>query len=291
MAFNDLPFLMRLEMKKIMALIVLTIFLLNTIPLSYANPTADEILNGVRNRNDGSDYASNVTLNLIASDGDVRARKLYMLQKDTENNEEKMLMYFHSPADVRGVGFLMEIYPEVADKVDNQWMYFPAFRKIRRISANDKRGSFMGSTFSYADMDKIRVTDYQSTLIGEEMLFERPTWIIERIPVSQDVINKTGYHKTQVWIDKERHIELQQHYFNAKDILFKTQQSIQVSQIQGIWTIVKSVMKNTEKHKSSEMIFTNIKYNVDLDEQQISKRTLKRGLHTSDIPALIQNKE
>lgn len=254
--------------------------------ISFAMPDANSILTQARDRDDGASYSTQVTLKLYSSDGDLRERHLYMLQKDLPNQEERALMHFHSPADVRGVSFLIANYDESTAQPDDQWMYLPAFRKTRRLGSNDKRGSFMGSTFNYSDLDKIRVNDYQSTLLGEEEVLGRPTWVIERVAASQEVINKTGYHKTKVWIDKERDVVMQQHYYNAKGIVFKTQQSTVVEQVQGVWTIMTSEMVNLENGKRSEMIFSDVEYNVALDDKLVSKRSLKQGISPAKVPSL-----
>ena len=260
--------------------------LLSLVTTIQAAPNADSILADVRDRDDGASYTTNVTLKLYSSDGDLRERHLYMLQKDMKDKEERAVMYFHSPADVRGVSFLIANYDEQTAKLDDQWMYLPAFRKTRRLGSNDKQGSFMGSTFNYSDLDKVRVNDYRSQLLGEENVLGRDTWVIEREPVSQDVINKTGYHKTRVWVDKERDIVMQQYYYNAKGIVFKEQQSTEVEEVQGVWTIMKSEMRNLESGKRSEMIFKDIEYNVNLDDKIVSKRTLKRGVNLAKVPSL-----
>lgn len=267
-----------MNIKLLIPLVILTI----SAPL-FAKSTADKVLTQVRDRDDGFSYITDVQLKLISSKGEVRERSMHMLQKDMENKEERAAMYFYSPSDVRNVSFLISNHAEHTAKPSDQWMYFPAFRKIRRIGSNDKRGSFMGSTFAYVDLDKVNVSDYHSKIIGEKEVLGRMSWVIERIPTSQEVINKTGYHKTQVWVDKERDIIIQQQYFNAKDVLFKQQQSVEVEKIQGVWTIMRSVMNNIELNKSSEMIFSKLKYNVELDDKYLSQRNLKKGLRASVI--------
>ena len=247
---------------------------------------ADSILKASRDRDDGNSYATKISLRLIGKSGAVRERNFYMLQKDMDNQEERALMSFHSPSDVRGVSFLIVNYGEAQGKTDDQWMYLPAFRKTRRIGSNDKRGSFMGSTFNYSDLDKIRVYDYKNTLVGEDNLLGRDAWLIERIPVNQTILNKTGYHKIRVWIDKERHLVLQQHYYNAKGVVFKTQKTIEVEKIQGIWTIMKSLTKNLENRKSSEMVFTDLTYNHEINDRQVSRKALEKPIKSSEIPDL-----
>ncbi|MGK0441975.1 MAG: hypothetical protein ACJA0N_001782 [Pseudohongiellaceae bacterium] len=262
--------------------IFLTAILIQT---AYADPpSATIILQELRDQYDGESYATKVLLRLISNDNRVRERAFYMLQKDISAEEERAIMYFHSPADVRGVSFLIANYKESLKKPDDQWIYFPAFRKVRRIGSNDKRGSFMGSAFNYSDLDKIRVTDYSNTLVGEDTIADRKTWLIERIPKNQDVINKTGYYKVRLWVDQERTLILQQHFYNAKGIVFKTQKTLAVDNLQNIWTITKSLMSEIETGKSSEMVFNETVYNVDVDEKKLRSLALKKKINASDMP-------
>jgi hypothetical protein len=261
--------------------IFLTAFIIQT---AYAAPpSATIILQEIRDQYDGESYATKVMLRLISSDKLVRERAFYMLQKDISAEEERAVMYFHYPADVRGVSFLIANHKENLQKPDDQWIYFPAFRKVRRIGSNDKRGSFMGSVFNYSDLDKIRVNDYKNTLIGEDIIAGRKTWLIERIPISQDVINKTGYYKVRLWVDQERALILQQYFFNKKGIAFKTQKTLAVDNIQNIWTITKSLMKDVETGNSSEMVFDETVYNLDVDKNKLRPQSLKKVINTSEM--------
>jgi hypothetical protein len=272
-------------MKNVFSIIAtLPLMVLASASFSQTLPTADEILKNSRDRDDGSSYASNVTLSLIGKGGSIRNRHFYMFQKDLEGNEERALMHFNKPADVRGVSFLIVNYGEDQSKADDQWMFLPAFRKTRRIGSNDKRGDFMGAVFNYSDLDKIRVLDYENTLLGEEEVLGKSAWLIERIPVSQGVINKTGYYKTKMWIAKESKVVLQQHYYNAKGVVFKIQQSTKIEKIQGIWTTIESRAEDLESEKSSIMTFTDIVYNVDVSDERVSKRSLKKTIRASDMP-------
>lgn len=252
-------------------------------PISLAQLSADSILQAVRDRNDGYSYSSEVTLRLIDSKKNIRERRFYMLQKDMDKIEERTLMTFNSPTDVRGISFLIVSYDEKLNKADDQWMYFPAFRKVRRLGSNDKRGSFMGSVFNYYDLDKVRVADYKNTLLGDDFIDGRPVWHIERSPIDQSIINKSGYYKIHIWVDKERYITLRQYYFNAKGIVFKKQQSFDVENVQGVWTITRSLAIDIEKNKQSEISFANTVYNIDVNAKKFTKRNLRRGIRSSDL--------
>lgn len=245
-------------------------------------PTADKILEQVRDRDDGKDIYSEVVMELEDSKGKIRKREMYYLQKD-QGQDSAMAIYFSSPADVKGVGFQTINYEESKQQEADQWMYLPAFRQNRRVSASDKRGAFMGSEYAYIDLDKVRVGDYRQTLAGEEEVGGRPSYKIERKPASDAIIRKTGYHKGIVWVDKERNILLRETYFDVKGIAFKTITALDVDEIDGVWTVLTSEAVNHVSGDKSRLIFSKVKYNVGIDEALFALPALKTALKSGKI--------
>lgn len=269
-------------MKK--SILVLALFLPISSVIAASNEDVNTIITKVRDRYDGKDYITDVTLRMY-DNNKYQDKKMYMFEKDYAD-KEMISLFFIAPADVRNVSFLIVNYNESLAQDDDQWMYLPAYRKIRRISGQDKRGSFMGSTFNYSDLDKIRVNDFKSVLVGEEKVLDRDTWKIERTPVSQDVINKNGYNNTNVWVDKNTYLVIKQEFFNSKGIKFKELIAEDIQLKQNIWTIMRSKMTNLESGKVSEMLFNNIKYNVGVEDQYLSQNILKVGIKESDVSRL-----
>jgi len=259
------------------------LLLLITTTVHAAEYTADEILNKVRNRADGADNYAKASLILKEKNGSTRTRNLLFLQKDY-GKDDKLTLSFTEPADVKGVVLQSINYDEVAAKEDDQWMYLPAFRQVRRIAATDKRGSFMGSQFSYIDLDKLRVTDYQQKVIGEEKINERDCYLIERIPASLEVINRTGYHKVNVWVDKESFLVTKQVYFDAKGIPFKEFLAKKVEVIQDIWTVTHSEMRDLVNSRASDLIFSDVSYDVGLDDSLFQQNIMKTGVKNGNLP-------
>ena len=245
--------------------------------------SADDILSQVRNRPDGADTYANASLVLIEKNGSKRVRDLLFLQKDY-GKDDKLTLSFTSPADVKGVVLQSINYDEVAQKEDDQWMYLPAFRQIRRIAATDKRGSFMGSQFSYIDLDKLRVSDYQQTLLGEENVDGRDCYLIERTPASLEVINRTGYHKVNLWVDKATLVVVKQVYFDAKGIPFKQFIAQKMEQVQDIWTVTHSEMRDLVNGRSSELIFSNVRYDIGLNDILFQHNIMKTGVKNGNLP-------
>lgn len=263
----------------------LSLLLFITSAASAASLTADQILEKVRNRPDGTDIYAEAKLVLTESDGSSRTRELLFLEKDY-GGDEKLTLYFTGPSDVKGVALQSVNYDEAAAKEDDQWMYLPAFRQIRRIAATDKRGSFMGSQFSYIDLDKLRIGDYSQKLVGDETVLERSCHVIERTPASESVINRTGYYKTRVCVDKETFVVLKQNYYDARGVLFKEFAIKKLEKIQNIWTAVHSEMHDLVRQRSSALIFNNTRYNVGLSEALFQQNIMKTGVNNGNLPAL-----
>jgi outer membrane lipoprotein-sorting protein len=271
-----------MHVKRLVATVLLTL-------LSSAGAAmtlnADQILEKVRNRPDGADILAEAQLILNESDGSSRTRNLLFLQKDY-GNDDKLTLAFTAPADVKGVVLQSVNYDEATAKEDDQWIYLPAFRQIRRIAATDKRGSFMGSQFSYIDLDKLRVTDYRQKLVGEEVLDGRTCYIIERTPVSDRVINRTGYHKNVVWVDKETFVVLKQSYFDARGVQFKYFLAKKVEKIQDIWTVTHSEMQDVVNQRSSALIFSKARYHAGLNDAVFQQNIMKTGVNSGSLPAI-----
>lgn len=266
-------------------LLGLGLLLFFTSVANAASLTADQILDKVRSRPDGADIYADLKMILSESNGSVRTRELLFLERDY-GNDDKMTLYFTAPADVKGVALQSVNYDETAAKNDDQWMYLPAFRQVRRISATDKRGSFMGSQFSYIDLDKLRVTDYTQKLVGEEKVTGKDCYVIERLPVSDSVINRAGYHKVRVWVDKDTFVVLKQTYYDARGIQFKEFIVKKLEKIQNIWTVTHSEMIDLLNQRSSALIFSNVRYDVGLGDSLFQQNIMKTGVNSGNLPAL-----
>lgn len=260
-------------------LLLATLSLSALLPAALAQPKppdADAILQRSRERADGSDIYAETQLLLLDGRGGKRVRELVYLQKDY-GRDEKLTLYFTAPADVKGVGFQSTTYDEHAGRDDDQWIYLPAFRQVRRIASTDKRGSFMGSEYAYIDLEKLRLGDYTQRVTGEQEVLGRRCWVVERLPVNDSVIARTGYHKTVVWVDAATDVVLKQTYYDAKNVLFKTMTVQRLEKIQDIWTVMQSDMEDHVTHKTSSLVFSNVRYNVALPDSLFQQSILPTG--------------
>jgi hypothetical protein len=167
----------------------------------HAGPSAREIMDKVAlaRKLDGSEAV--VKMSIISDKGQVRERKITMATKLYDGGKtEKRIYRFLSPADVKGTGVLVFDHETEADDV---WVYLPALRKTRRILSSQKSQSFMGSEFTYGDLNIPPLDDYNYALLKEEAVNGEACWVVEASAKSEQIAGSEGYSKKTYWIGKQ----------------------------------------------------------------------------------------
>ena len=168
--------------------IILSVLTLSSLSFGMS---AEEIIQKVDTRDDGDNIIANLSMVLVDKSNKQRIRTLKRFTKDFGVDTYQSI-FFLAPSDVKNTAFLTFDYDD-DNKDDDQWLYLPALKKTKRIASTDKSGSFVGSDFFYSDLTKPDLSDYNYKLIKEQKVDNFKTWIIERIPKTDAVINETGY--------------------------------------------------------------------------------------------------
>lgn len=236
--------------------------------------SADSIMWKVHNRPKFKDMKSIVELRLVSKDGKVRIRKLKSFSiTDPKTNETKMLMVFIEPPDVRGTKFLIH---EHKGRDDDMWFYLPALRKVKRIAARGKAGSFMGSDFSNYDIGGGEYEDWNYRLLREEELNGVPTYVIECTPKSEETIKKSGYTKIIKWVRKDNYLVQQSIMYDRSGDERKKIVMEEFRVIEGIPFETKIVAIDLDTEHRSEFIFSDIRVNKGLKPSMFTVRYLER---------------
>lgn len=238
--------------------------------------TAEQLLEQVRDRDEGDDRRSRMVLEQTLSDGFVRTRELLMLEKKY-GAERKAVLYFTAPADTAGTGILMFSYEEASGKDDDQWLYLPALRQSRRIATNSKEGPFLGTDFSFADIERLRVSDYVYELQGTEEIDGRLLHKIAARTESGLENPRTGYGQRTVWVDAERQLILRDEFFREGRHI-KTFEVTGLQEIEGYWTVTEAVMTNHVQGGFTRLIRKDAQYNQGLADRFFNERTLRSGI-------------
>jgi outer membrane lipoprotein-sorting protein len=216
----------------------------------------------------GDDGRAVVNMELVDKNGRTRTRKFTMLRLDIEDGgAQKYYTYFTEPSDVRRTCFMVWKDPE---KDDARWIYVPALDLVRRISANDKASSFVGSDFSYEDVSGRHWTDDNHTLLRTEEKDGRLYYVIESVPKADD-----SFAKKITWVSADRMLPEREEYYDKKGELSRVFEAQEIVEIDGIQTVTKRKMTNLKKEHSTLVEFTNVEYNIGLDEDVFTERYLK----------------
>ena len=230
-------------------------------------------------RDDGDNRVADMEMTLIDDKGSRRVRRLKTFQKDF-GDDTHTLSFFRSPADVKGTGFLTYDYKE-SGKDDDQWLFLPALRKVKRIVSSDQSGSFMGSDFNYSDLTEPDLNDYEIKLMKQVKVDGVMTWQVEMVPKSPDVAEQTGYSKSIVWVRQDNDVVIRSASWVNKSKRVKYMQVKKLDEIEGVWVVTKLQMKTKQSRvtvHTTLLRFTNVEFRENLGKGLFTLRVLERGM-------------
>ena len=250
-------------MIKILSLLTLSVATLLALSNFEVAQKSDDVMSGF------VDSISTMQMKLINARGQEKIRVMQM--KVLEGKEaDKSLMEFQEPADVKGTKFLNY---EHVNKDDNQWLYLPALKRVKRISSKNKSGAFMGSEFSYEDLSAFNVNKYVYEGEAQEgVLDSKDIYIVSASPISK----YSGYTKLLSYVDKTSFLIQKIEYFDRKKKLLKTAYFSDYKKFADVNRIGQISMKNIQNDKITVLIWSEEKINSGLSDKDFHKRYLKQ---------------
>lgn len=218
------------------------------------------------------DQSAEMVMILRNRHGQESKREMRYRTLEVADDGDKSLMIFDNPKDVKGTAFLNYTH-KVGD--DDQWLYLPALKRVKRISSRNKSGSFMGSEFAYEDIASQEIEKYNYKWLRDEVYNNMKCYVIERYPVDK---KNSGYSRQVVWIDKAEYRTWKVEYYDRKNSLLKTLTFADYNKYIGTyWRASQFNMVNHQTSKSTELRFANYRFNMGLTDDDFSKNSLKRA--------------
>jgi hypothetical protein len=178
---------------------------------------------------------------------------------------------FDKPRDVQGTALLSFTHKEGPD---DQWLYLPALKRVKRIASDNKSGPFMGSEFAYEDIASQEIEKYTYKYLRDENLDGMEVFVFERYPVDK----KSGYTRQIIWMDKEHYKERKIEFYDRKDSLLKTLVFADFHQYRDqYWRAHDMHMENHQTGKSTRLLQNNYKFRSGLTDRDFDKSSLKRA--------------
>lgn len=231
-----------------------------------------EIAKEVKQRDFGwADMQAEMLMVLRNKQGEESVREIRIKSLEQEGDGDKGLTIFDKPLDVKGTAFLSFSHPLEAD---DQWLYLPALKRVKRISSRNKSGPFMGSEFAYEDLSSFEIEKYSYKYIKDEPCEGGTCFVVEQYPVDKD----SGYTRRVAWIDQDHYRVWKVDFYDRKNSLLKTLSFKGYQQyLDRHWRADLQQMQNHQSGKSTELKWSGYQFQVGLDDSDFNKNTLKRA--------------
>ncbi len=258
------------------ALILLTVLLsLFGLRANSEELTGRQVMELEEERNKASDEFNTMSMKLVHKRGNERNRKVAYFMKTDENDNDKILMRFITPPDVKGVAVLTI---EHNDRDDDQWFYLPAIRKVRRISSSGQSENFFGTDFTYEDIRSEKYDEHRYTVKGTETVDDHECFLIEAVPATEKQKKESGYSRREIWIRKDIFFTVQAKYYDRKGEFFKLEFRKDIVEVApNIYRPNLMEMKNLKTGHTTQLTFDERQINKGLDDGIFDVNKLTRG--------------
>jgi hypothetical protein len=221
---------------------------------------------------------SKTTLNMVLRNaaGQESTREIRTKTLEVDGDGDKSLNIFDHPRDVKGTAFLSFSHPVGAD---DQWLYLPALKRIKRIASRNKSGPFMGSEFAFEDLSSFEVDKYTYKFLREESCVSIHSdagtcFVVEQYPVDK----YSGYTRQLTWIDTKEYRNWKTEYYDRRNSLLKTLTVTGFQQYLGqYWRATGMLMQNHQTKKMTELAWNEYQFQTGLTDADFNKNTLKRA--------------
>jgi len=196
---------------------------------------------------------------LTDKDGAQKTREMMMLQK----GRDRRLVRFIGPADQRGISFL-------SLPGDLQYLYLPAFKKVRRIATSVKNTSFAGTDFTYEDLEAVRMSARWTATFKSR---EPESTIMELTPKPGA---PTDYSRQLVTVRNDSFYPVRVEFYDKSGALSKVLVRGQLKQMKGYWVSMDTTMEDVRKHHTTRMLVSDLTLDTGIGDEKFTERYLSQ---------------
>jgi len=244
--------------------------------VAYAAQANDQRGFDIAARSDRTDLGfgdSEVELQMVlrnaAGQEATRALRIATLEKPDETVGDKSLVVFDTPRDIEGTALLS--HAKILDP-DDQWLYLPALKRVKRISSSNKSGPFVGSEFAFEDFTAIELNKFDYTYVGEVPCGDLTCDVLERTPRYEN----SGYTKQVSWVDQTDYQIRKVEFYDRRGDLLKVLEMNDYRNYEGIWRAHKLSMSNVQTNKQTDLIYGDYTFSTGMAENDFVKGRLSR---------------
>lgn len=199
-----------------------------------------------------------------------RALRFMMLENGDASDGDWSLMTFDKPRDIQGTALLTYSHVKEADE---QWLYLPTVKRVKRISSTNKSGPFVGSEFAFEDFSTQQIAKFAYKWLRDEPCGDRTCHVVERTPQYED----SGYTREIVWIDSTDYQFRKIDYYDRKNTLLKTLTCLNFKLYEDkFWRPQELDMVNHETGKTTKLLWQGYSFHTGLSKSDFTTASLER---------------
>ena len=214
-------------------------------------------------------------MQIVSQAGETKERRMASYTLGGPQDLSKTLIRFLAPRDIENTGLLTW---EGKDGNDDQWLYLPATRKVKRIVAGAKKNRFMGTDFTYEDLRPENLALHTYTLIGSETLDGQDCSVVEAVPATDRQAADSGYSRRRQWIRKDNYFTIKQEFYDRKGKLEKVGAARKVASIKGtLWRAGELEMRDVQAGTRTVLLAERRALDTGLKDSFFTEAELTRG--------------
>ncbi len=266
-------------MKQYLPSIIPLLVVFSVSVLAAELPDGDEIAQKINARDEGIAVSRRLKMEMTDRHGKVRVRETRAFRK-YYGDEKRTAIFYLKPKNIKDTAFLTFDYAD-KEQDDDQWLYLPAMRKVRRISASDRGDYFLGTDLSYEDIKletRISIKDYTRKTIAEDEVDGFHCYVVAETTVDNETAEELGHLRRESCVDDSIWIVRKSKFWDVQNKLLKTTYFKDISKVQGIWTAHKIEVENHKTGHKTVFSFSDVDYSKGVNDNVFTQNALKRGL-------------
>ncbi len=266
-------------MKHYLPIIIPFVTVFNISIFAAELPNGDEIANKINARDEGRSVSRNLKMEVIDRHGKVRVRETRAFRKYF-GDEKRTAIFYLKPKNIKDTAFLTYDYAD-KQRDDDQWLYLPAMRKVRRISASDRGDYFLGTDLSYEDIKletRVSLEDYTRKTISEDVVEGVHCYVVEETAVDKETAEELGHLRRESCVDDSIWMTRRSKFWDLQNNLLKTTYFKNISKVKDIWTAHTIEVENHKTGHKTVFTFSDVDYGEAVSDSIFTQNALKRGL-------------
>ena len=238
-------------------------------------PSGLEIMQERDRRHESRSESTQIRMTLLDRKGRARERRAVVFYKEDAHALGKTLFKFLSPADIRNVGLLT--WERDGAEEDDQWLYLPASRRVKRIAGSSKKHQFMGTDLAYEDVRPENLSAHRYERVREEPLAGEPCWVVEAVPSTPKERRDTGYGRRLLWVRQDIYFVVRVEFCNHANALIKIATFDKLKNVKGdAWRSDRSTFERVRRRTKTVTEVTSRELDARLADSLFTQQALQR---------------